>query len=382
MAKRRGNQEGSIFQTADGTWRAQIAIEGKRLSHNSKTRAECQAWLKNTIKQIDAGMSFNGANMSFGDFIDQWMKTIKENRREKTYAQYEVIVRKYIRPSFGNLRLRDLQPFQIEKYLTQKKTEGSGDRTCQMIYSVMHTALNSAVRKGLIGRNPLDAVEKPRVRNSRPKITLQPEQIQHFLISIDGERNAVLYLLAIVTGVREGEILGLKWSDVDWLKRHIKVQRQVYRIPHQGLIFSTPKTQSGVRTIAVGEQTLMKLQEYRERQSLEKESAGDRWKENDLVFPTVIGTPIDPNNLLKDFKAMLQKAGLPPMRFHDLRHTNITLLLNDVGTPVKEAQQRAGHASPSTTINIYGGQATSKMDEMVAKNLDELVIPVKVDLHR
>jgi integrase len=275
-----------------------------------------------------------------------------------------------------------LQPVQIEKYLTQKKMDGVGDRTCQLVYSCMHTALNSAVRKGLIGRNPLDAVEKPKVRNPKPKITLEPEQIQQLLIAAEGERNATLYQVAIVTGLREGELLGLKWSDLDWEKRRLKIQRQVNRVPHEGLVFSVPKTQSGIRAITIGDLTLQKLRDHRTNQAIEKTKAGDRWQESDLIFPTVIGTPSDPHNLLKDFKALLQKAGLPVMRFHDLRHTSITLVLNEIGAPVKEAQQRAGHASPSTTINIYGGQATSKMDDMVAKSLDELITPVKIELHR
>ncbi len=383
MSKRRANQEGSIhFRKEDGTWRAQITLDGHRLSYTAKTKRECQEWLKKTISQIDGGLSYMGANMKFSEYLDNWMKMIKENRRQKTYAQYEVVVRRYILPAFGDLLLRDLQPIQIEKYLTQKKIDGVGDRTCQLIYSAMHTSLNSAVRKGLIGRNPLDAVEKPKVRNPRPIVTLDPEQIQQFLIAADGERNATLYQLAIVTGLREGETLGLKWSDLDWARRKLKIQRQVYRIPHQGLVFTSPKTQSGNRTIAIGEMTLQKLKEHQERQLEEKANAGDRWQENDLIFPTVIGTPYDPHNLLKDFKRILQKAGLPVMRFHDLRHTSVTLVLNEIGAPVKEAQQRAGHASPSTTINIYAGQATSKLDDMVAKSLDELITPVKIELHR
>lgn len=382
MTKRRGNQEGSLHERKDGSWRAQITLNGERLSFSHHTRRECQEWLKRIIKDIDSGLTYTGANMKLSEYLDLWMNMIKENRRQKTYIQYRGLIKNYILPAFGNHRLRDLQPIQIEKYLTQKKIDGIGERTCQLIYSLLHTALRAAVKKGLIGRDPMDAVEKPKVRNPKQIITLEPDQVHQLLIAAMDDRNEVLYQLAVVTGMREGEIIGLKWEDIDWVRQRLKVQRQVQYIPHQGLIFSIPKTHAGVRTIALGTMTIENLQEHQQRQQKERAAAGERWHENNLIFPTVIGTPLDPGNLLKNFKVLLQKAGLPEMRFHDLRHTSITLVLNEIGAPIKEAQRRAGHASPSTTINIYGGEATSKLDEMVAQSLDELITPVKLELHR
>ena len=131
------------------------------------------------------------------------------------------------------------------------------------------------------------------VADLKPIITLEPEQVQQLLIVAEGERNAMMYQVAIVTGLREGEILGLKWADLDWERRHLKIKRQVQRVPRQGLVFSAPKTK-----------------------------AGERWQEFDLIFRTLIGTPMDPPNLLKEFKALLKFAGLPIMPFHDLRHTS------------------------------------------------------------
>jgi len=210
---------------------------------------------------------------------------------------------------------------------------------------------------------------------------LQQEQVQQLLISATGLRHEVLYFLAISTGMRVGEILGLKWSDLDWNRSTLHIQRQVQRVDGQGLIFSDPKTQYGNRVIAIGPDTLEKLLEQKQRVELDKAVAGDRWKENDLVFPSSIGSPQDPHNLRKEFVQLLEKSGLPKIRFHDLRHTSITLILNDLGAPIKEAQHRAGHASPSTTINIYCGTTTTKVDEEVARGLDALIKPVKIELH-
>lgn len=380
MARRRGNNEGSITQRPNGSWRAQVRVDGKRLSYGAETRKMCQEWLKKMIGQVDSGLSLTGALMKFSEFIELWLDTVKENRRPTTYIQYRIIINRYILPAFGDLRLKDLEPMKIEAYLTAKRKSGLGGRTCQMIYAIMHVILASAVRKGLLGHSPMNAVEKPRVANPKRKVTLTAEQVQQLLIAASESGDEVLYQVELSTGLREGELSGLKWSDINWGRATIRIQRQVQRITGQGLVFSPPKTETGNRVLALGKQTLAKLHEHREQQAQAKMLAGERWQDFDLIFPTVIGTPKDPHNLLKDFKRLLAKAGLPDMRFHDLRHTSITLLLNEVGVPIKEAQRRAGHASPSTTINIYGGETTSKMDEIAAQNLDDLITPVAVQL--
>lgn len=382
MPKRRGNNEGSIMKRPSGTWRAMISLDGKRLSYSNKTRKLCQEWLKKMQAQVDGGLSFAGTQMQLGTYMEMWMQNIQENRRPKTVIGYRAIANNYVLPAFGNTRLNELQPVKIERFLTIKQQEGVGDRTCQLIFALLHVVLKSAVRKGLIGRNPMDAVEKPKVRNPKQKITLSSKEVQQFLITADGDRNAALYHLAISSGMREGELLGLKWSDIDWNQNHLKVERQIQRIPKEGLVFAPPKTQSGLRTIALGTMTMEKLREHKQEQKLECEEAGERWVENDLVFCTTIGTPSDPHNLLKKFKRMLETAGLPVMCFHNLRHTSITLALNEIGVPIKEAQHRAGHASPSTTINIYGGNVTTSLDERTAQELDNLITPLKLDLQR
>ena len=147
-------------------------------------------------------------------------------------------------------------------------------------------------------------------------------------------------------------------------------------VPGQGLVIAPPKTEAGNRIIALGPSTLGKLSEHCVKQAQIILVAGSGWRENDLVLPSSIGTPYDPRNLLKDFKIVLGRVGLPDMRIHDLRHSSITLLLNEVGAPIKEAQHRAGHTRPSTTMDIYGGEVSSKLDSAMAEGLDELITPV------
>jgi integrase len=380
MPKRRGNQEGSIHQREDGRWRAQITLEGRRLSFSAKTRKECADWVKKTQGQIDGGLSYAGASMKFNTFIGIYLTHVKENRRTKTHIQYQDIADRFILPEFGEILLRDLQPLRIENYLNSLRKNGTGDRTTQLVYGIMHAALASALKKGLIGRNPLDAVEKPKVRSPRRKVIMDSTQVQQFLVAAESSRFPALYHLAIATGMREGELLGLRWLDIDWRKNCLKVQQQVQRVPGVGLVFTSPKTEAGIRTIALGQKTIQKLIDHRNRQQEDRLIYGKNWQDSGLVFTSTKGTAIDPQNLIKDFKKTLQAAGLPDMRFHDLRHTSITLLLNEVGAPVKEAQRRAGHTRPSTTMDIYGGEVTSKMDEVVAQGLDDLISPIPVDM--
>lgn len=377
----RGKNEGSLTRQPNGKWRAMVTLNGKRLSKVYKTKAECQAWIKNLLGEIDQGLSYKGTRTLLKEYFEDWLRTVKQNRRAKTHLGYRRIADRYILPHMGDWQLREVKPLRVEQYLTTLQEQGIGDRTCQLIYAALHVCLNSALRKGIIGRNPMAAVDKPKVKHPRRIVVLQPEQIQQFLIAADGHPHEALYHLAITAGMREGEILGLKWSDLDWDRGWIRVQRQVQRIDGVGLVFAEPKTQFGNRVLALGPVTLERLKAHRERQKVDMAVAGNRWKDLDLVFPTVIGSPLDPHNLLKEFKGLLEKAGLPRMRFHDLRHTSVTLVLNEIGAPVKEAQHRAGHASPSTTINIYAGMATTRTDEMVARSLDDLITPVKLQLH-
>lgn len=278
MPKRRGNNEGSIYKTDDGNWRVQVTLNGQRLSHTSKSRQECQQWLKQAISQIDGGLTYVGANMRLSEFLEVWLKTIEENRRAKTYIQYQATVDRFILPKFGGILLKDLHPVRLEAHLAALKTAGFGDRTVQLAYGILHVCQVNAVRKGLIGRNPLDAVEKPKVQNERKKVIMDTEQVQQFLIAATGEKYENLFHLALSTGMREGELLGLKWIDIDWRKSALKVQRQVQRVTGQGLVFSDPKTEAGNRIIALGQATLNKLIDQRQQQEIQQRFSGKRWR--------------------------------------------------------------------------------------------------------
>jgi integrase len=252
-----------------------------------------------------------------------------------------------------------------------KREEGRGARTIQLIHVTLHNMLKQAVREGILSRNPADVVERPKVEQREMQILIS-DQIQRFLDAASGSRFETFYFLALSTGMREGELLGLKWSDINWKESKLFVQRELQLINGQGLIFLPPKTKAGVRMIQIGASTLRKLDEHRGQQEIQKSIAGERWQENDLLFTTKIGKPVDCNQVIKEFKHILKVAGLPNIRVHDLRHTSLSSLMN-MGTPVNTVQRRAGHADPSTTVKVYG-HATSQTQKKAAQKIESLIV--------
>jgi integrase len=182
--------------------------------------------------------------------------------------------------------------------------------------------------------------------------------------------------VAVTTGLRQGEILGLKWSDLDWDTRRIHVQRQVQRRKGEGLVFCEPKSASGRRVIVLGQSTIDKLREYKNIQQHERMLAGDKWQEHDLMFPSPIGKPLDPSNIVKAYKHSLKAAGLPEIRFHDLRHSAATLMLQQ-GINPKIVQERLGHSDISLTLNTYS-HVLPHMQEEAAEKMDELLTLIEV----
>jgi integrase len=377
MTKKRGQNEGTIYKRKDGTWAAQVSIQGRRLTKYAKTRSEARSWLRMTLAQVDKGITFLGAQMELGKYLEQWLVTVKTSVRPKTYAQYKQIVTSHIVPILGHIKLKDLRPDHIQSLYNTKLKSGTSIRTVRMIHAVLHRALNQALQMGTIIRNPSDAVIRPKLIKKEMK-TLADTQVQTLLLAVRGTRYEALYLLAVTTGMRQGELLGLRWSDLDWVTRQVKVQRQLQRLPGNGMVFSEPKSASGRRVIALGSASIEILREHYKYQQLERLAAGERWIENDLIFPTIIGTPCEGSNLIRNFKSLLRKNNLPSIRFHDLRHTAATLMLQQ-GIHPKVVQERLGHSQISMTLDTYSHVLPS-MQEEAAQKIDELIIPVAVRL--
>lgn len=351
MAKRRGNKEGTIYKRPNGTWCAQVSIDGQRLTKYAPTQRECRAWLKETLAQVDQGMTADGSRVTLAAYLEHWLTIVEPSLRPNTWRQYHNITRRHILPDLGDIHLAQLRPDHLQGLYATKTTAGLGARTIQLIHTILHRSLGHAVEWGLIGRNPSDAVKTPQPPRHEMTI-LDAEQARRFLTAARDSRHQALFHLAITTGLRQGELLGLRWKDLNWDTGFLQIQRQLYRVTGQGLIFSEPKTSAGRRSIVLAAADLDILRQHRKQQLEERLFAGSRWQEQDLIFPTTIGTPLDQRNMTREFKAILASAGLQPLRFHDLRHTAASLMLQS-GIHPKIVQERLGHSDITITLNTY-----------------------------
>ena len=377
MVKRRGNNEGTITKLQSGTYRAFVTLDGNRLTHTAKTRAECQLWIRKTLDQIDEGLTFKGSQTTLAEFLSGWLVTVKSSLRPKPAQQYESMVVNHINPVLGSEKLKNLRPAHIDNFYQNRIKAGVGVRTIRYCHSVLHSAMVKAVRLGLLTHNPVDGATQPRL--IQKEITIMDEnQIMQFLIAARENRHEALFHIAVKTGMRQSELLGLKWIDLDWTSGMLHVRRQVQRVDGKGYEFAEPKTKTGRRTILLGEASLQMLRKQLERQTLEKKIAGARWKENDLIFASTLGTPTDLRNLFREYKQVLLNAGLPEMRFHDLRHTAASIMLKH-NIPVFTVSRILGHSKPSVTLDIYTHMIPGMQDE-VAKIMDEVITPIQVNM--
>jgi integrase len=354
MAKRRGNHEGYISKRSNGSWRAQVDISTERFSFTGKTRKEAQDWLREMSNQVDLGMKAKEAKMTLADFLSEWIITKKPVVTPHTWRTYSQLVRDYIGPSLGRTKIRDLSSHQIQRFYNSCVEAGVGLRTIQKTHTVLHASLNYAMKAGMIGRNPVKAAQPPKPIPKEMQF-LNSKQAKRLLLTAKENKDPILalYHLAIVTGMREGELLALKWENVDLDLAILNVRFNLTRANGGGLQLKLPKTKASIRSIKLGNETLKILKEHRRLLEVAKDKSNGQRQDTGHIFTSSIGTAIDPSNLIKRFRRLLKQAGIPRIRFHDLRHTAASLMLNN-GVDVLVASQRLGHAKPSITLDVYG----------------------------
>lgn len=372
MAKIRAHNEGTVYKRPNGKWRAQVSIDGRRLSHTARTKSEGLAWIRETRNQIDNGLTFKGGDKSLEDFLSEWLKTVQSSRSQGTYTLYCWTVRKRITPYIGKIKLMSLKPDRVQRFYHHLQDEGLSNHAVHVTHKTLRVALNHAIKLGLIARNPCSGTTPPKPKQTEMKF-YDDKQVRILLdkaLAI-GDRLYQLYYLAIHTGMRQAELMGLKWQDVDWDHSTLQVKRQVRHFTGGKYVFSKPKSKSGNRTIILGKQALELLRDHKKAQEKMIATSRNGWEELDLVFASRVGTPITASNIRRDFRKLLKESGLPKIRFHDLRHTAASLMLNH-GIPVLIASKRLGHSKPSVTIDIYGHLMPSKQEE-AADLMDKLI---------
>ena len=369
MAKRRAHHEGSISRRSDGRYQGCLDlgyVDGKR--QRKYYYGDTQASVQRQLLEARFGQSkgvpvIAGKSPTLKEFGDLWLSTIvKISAKPRTHAGYSGNFRLHIEPALGRIRLNKLESGRVQQLLASLSAGGLSPATINLILKTLRSMLSNAVKQNLIALNPASSsfITAPRVVR-REVTALTPEAARKFLDHCQGERFECAYVLAIVLGMRKGEVVGLRWQDVDLDARSMRVNQILQRVyvgsepGHKtAVLASTPKTASSRRQLMLPEFVVKLLRSHKAHQSAQRLAAGERWMDKTgLVFTDKHGHPIEALSLWLDFKNLLKKAGLPPeTRFHDLRHICASLLLAKNVHP-KLVQKMLGHSSIAMTLDLY-----------------------------
>ena len=357
MTRRRGNGDGSIYRRSDGRWAGNVQVgfkDGRRAMKvvYGKTRSEVLGKVRVAIEASRQGQIMPGRSPRLEQFLTQWLQTIEGSIRPSTFASYSGIARNHIIPVLGRTAIDRLTVQDVAGLLARKRSEGLSSRTTQYVLFVLRNALNKAIRWGAASRNVAQLVDAPRVAH-RDVNVLSPEDALRLVTAARTDRLEALWILALSTGLRRGELLGLSWSDIDLDRRQLRVAKALQRVTGIGLILSETKTRRGRRSIILPIGTVEALRRHRAHQAEDRLIAGSGWNESDFVFTSARGTPLDGDNMIsRPFARLLERCGLPPMRFHDLRHSCASLLLAQ-GVAPRVVMETLGHSRIAVTLDTY-----------------------------
>jgi integrase len=301
------------------------------------------------------------------EYFDRWLEATAPTLRAATARRYRDLARLHIVGVIGHLRLAKLTPGDVQRLYADRLAAGLSPTSVRHLHSLLHRALKDAVRWGLIVRNVTEAVDAPR-RSTPEARTWSVSDVNAFLASASGDRWEALWRLALLTGMRRGELLALRWADIDLDAGTLSVRRTLSRGSRSALEFGEPKTASGRRRISLPRSAVDSLRRHRRQQLETRLASGLAYEDNDLVFATEVGRAIHPNSLNYRFRSLIDRAGVPVIRFHDIRHTCATLLLSQ-GIHPKVVQERLGHADIAMTMNLYS-HVTQDMQRDASDQLD------------
>ena len=379
MAKKRANGEGSIRKRKDGRWEGRYTAghdpeTGKAIYKNvlGRSQAEVKEKLKQAIGEIQALDITKAGKYTVGEWMEVWFQDYAKIKvRPSSHQTYQGYIQNHIRPNIGDIPLEKLTSLDLQKFYKKLLTQGRVDRveakgqpkglsakTVRNIHQILSSALKLAQEQRLILSNPAEGCALPRMEHQEMK-TLTTVQLASFFREARDSGVFELYYLELATGLRRGELLGLKWEDIDLERGDLRVRRQVSRI--NGEVVEAPlKTKNAYRTLPLAEDTVSVLKEQR------KKVGNSPW-----VFPSPSGGPISPDSVLHMLHRVLKRAGLPKVRFHDLRHTFATLALQN-GVDVKTVSGMLGHFSAGFTLDTYA-HITSAAQRQAAQTMGSVL---------
>jgi integrase len=348
----------------------------KRKVMYAKSQAEARRKLTEALADRDKGITYDSENLTLEQYLERWLgDSVRGSVKATTYQSYGSLVRFHVCPTLGSTKLSALTPAHVQGLYRQKLDDGLAPKTVKYIHTTLHRALRQAVRWGLVPRNVAAEADPPKVITPEMR-PLSPAEARTLLAAAEGNRLEALYVLAVSTGMRQGELLALGWEDVDLEASTVRVRRTL-TLAKGGPRLTEPKTRGSRRSIRLTASAVEALERHRGCQEAERDAAGGNWNDWDLVFCTRRGTPIRRDNLHdKHWKPLLRRAELPDIRFHDLRHTCATLLLTK-GVHAKIVSETLGHSSIAITLDTYshvipglGDVAVRAMEEVLKECVD------------
>lgn len=358
-----------------GTWSIVIELDkgpdGKRRQQWTTfqgSHAEAQKKLTEILHQRDTGNYDSPGKTTVAAFLDKWLVDYaKPNLTPRSYERYESISRIHLIPALGNIRLTQLRANRIQDHYVSMLDKGLSPRSVRYHHVVLHKALVTAVRWGLVSRNAADGVDIPRPRRSEIQ-TWDESEIYQFLDTAKDSQYYALFYLALYTGMRRGELLALRWQDIDFIYSQIYVNRSLHHLKDGSYVFTAPKSERSRRTIALPPSAFLIMSEYHKQKEAESTLLGTILNDSELVF-SALGKPLRPNTVSRAWSNLAIKAGVRVIRLHDARHTHASLMLKQ-GIHPKVVQERLGHSTISITLDTYSHVAPGLQDA-AAKRFDD-----------
>ena len=370
MGKRRANGEGNIRKRDDGSWEARILINGKSRSVYGRTQTDVRKKLTEIRNDLDNDEYLEPNDTSLKEWLEIWQDEYLEDVKQSTADRYKSCIRIHIIPALGEIRLLDLRASTIQKFLNQcKKAEGLSEKSVKNIRLVLHKALDQAIEDDRLKKNPCDRAKVPSY--DEPPAEMRPlkdNEVPLFLNAIKGNPYENIFYVALFTGMRESELIGLTWDCIDFDKGTIHLYRQLKRTRERGgeYVFTSLKNKQS-RTFGVPSNVLDVLRKTKVKQAEWRLKAGTSWhNKDDLVFTDNLGRHVATHTVWKQFKKKAQEIGIPEMRFHDLRHGYATLALQN-GVDVKTVSNNLGHATTAFTMDRYGHVTETMMRDSADK---------------
>lgn len=357
--RRRGHGEGSIYQAANGKWYAVLDLgkddRGKRRRKKvtKNTRAEVARTLQALKRDHEAGVDLTAAPQTVAAFLEEWLQNKQATVKRSTWQLYNERAQSYIIPAVGHHELHELHPRHVQAFITSLTKQGLSTSVIQGTRSVLRQVMQKAFKWGLVSRNVVDLVDAIPVTFKAGR-TLTPDEAAKVLLAAREARYGVAVVLALLLGLRVGEICGLQWADLDLDEGVLHIQRRVYRLDNGVLDLDTPKTKGSARTIPIAPSIVHLLETHQRGQQEQATKRGDAWQDTGFVVTLPNGKMVDPNLIRRDFKQLLARCDLPKdIRFHDLRHSAATLLAAVGDANPRDVMNLLGHTSVQMTLGRY-----------------------------